>query len=59
MEINFDGEIVKFSAGDGIFIPSSEKHRHIASVHTGTVQLILVEEEQGSRGDDWFDARLD
>ncbi len=44
MEINFDGKIVQFSPGDGIFIPAGEKHKHIASVLTATVQLILVEE---------------
>lgn len=44
LEINFDGEIFTYRAGDGIFIPSGENHKHIAKVHDRTVQLILVEE---------------
>jgi len=44
MDINFDGKIVSYKEGDGIFIPSGEKNRHMASVSSGTVQLILFEE---------------
>jgi quercetin dioxygenase-like cupin family protein len=44
MEIDFDGNIVCFSAGDGIFIPEGKENRHKASVHTDVVRLILVED---------------
>ncbi len=44
MEINFNGKIVSYEAGDGIFIPSGENHKHMAKVHSGTVQLVLIEE---------------
>lgn len=44
MEINFNGKIVLYEAGDGIFIPSGEEHKHMAKVHRGTVQLVLIEE---------------
>lgn len=44
MEINFNGEIIQYAAGDGIFIPAGKNHKHIAKVHSGTVQLVLIEE---------------
>ena len=44
MEINFDGKIVTFAAGDGIFIPPGEQHRHMAKVPAGRVLLVLIEE---------------
>ncbi len=44
MEINFDGEIVHFSSGDGVFIPEGEEHKHMAKVLTDVVKLILVED---------------
>ena len=44
LEINFDGEIIAFQEGDGIFIPSGENHKHMTTVSSGTVQLILFEE---------------
>jgi hypothetical protein len=44
MEIDFNGEIVMFSAGDGLFIPAGEKHKHKAKVLTDRVKVILVED---------------
>ena len=44
MDVDFDGEVVHFSSGDGIFIPAGMENRHIAKVLTGVVRLILVEE---------------
>lgn len=44
MEIDFNGQIVSYEEGDGIFIPSGENHKHMAKVHSGTVQLVLIEE---------------
>jgi quercetin dioxygenase-like cupin family protein len=44
MEIDFDGKVVAFSSGDGIFIPAGEKHKHKAKVLTNMVKVILVED---------------
>jgi len=44
MEIDFDGQIVTFGPGDGLFIPAGEKHKHKAKVLTDKVKIILVED---------------
>jgi quercetin dioxygenase-like cupin family protein len=44
MEIDFSGQRVLFSQGDGIFIPPGEEHKHKATVLTDVVRVILVEE---------------
>ncbi len=44
MEVDFDGEVVRCSAGDGIFILPGEEHRHMATVLSDVVRLILVED---------------
>ena len=44
MEVDFNGKIVVFNTGDGIFIPTGEKHRHKAKVLTDTAKAILVED---------------
>jgi len=44
MEIDFDGNIIVFGPGDGIFIPAGEKHKHKGHVLTDTVKIILVED---------------
>jgi len=44
MEINFDGKIVAFGPGDGIFIPAGEKHKDKAKVLTDSVKVVLVED---------------
>ena len=44
MEVDFDGEVVRYSAGDGIFILPGEEHRHLAKVLSEVVRLILVED---------------
>jgi quercetin dioxygenase-like cupin family protein len=46
-EIDFDGHVVEYGPGDGIFIPSGERHKHKASVPTATVTVILVEDIAG------------
>ncbi len=43
MEIDFDGEVMVFGPGDGIFIPAGEEHRHKAKVLTDPVKVVLVE----------------
>ena len=44
MEIDFHGKIVRFRAGDGLFIPPGERHKHKARVLTDRVRVILVED---------------
>jgi mannose-6-phosphate isomerase-like protein (cupin superfamily) len=42
-EVDFDGEIIRFSAGDGVFIPEGEENRHKLTVLSEFVRMILVE----------------
>ena len=44
MEIDFDGKVIMFCPGDGLFIPAGEKHKHKATVLTDTLKIILVED---------------
>lgn len=44
LEINFDGKIVKYSQGAGIFIPAGDHTKHKARSITPSVQLFLVED---------------
>ena len=44
MEIDFDGKIVAFGPGDGLFIPAGEEHKHKARVLTDKVKVIAVED---------------
>jgi quercetin dioxygenase-like cupin family protein len=44
MEIDFDGNVITFGPGDGLFIPAGEEHRHKGRVLTDKVKAILVED---------------
>ena len=44
MELDFNGEVVHFGPGDGIFIPDGEDHKHMGKVLTETIRVILVED---------------
>ena len=44
IEVDFDGEIIVGSAGEGVFIPPGEKHKHKGRAVTDTVKLVLVED---------------
>jgi len=44
MEIDFNGELVSFVPGDGLFIPAGEESKHLAKVLTEVVRVILVED---------------
>ena len=46
MDVDFAGDVVRFSAGDGLFIPEGQENRHKATVITDTVRLILVEDAE-------------
>jgi quercetin dioxygenase-like cupin family protein len=43
-EIRFDAGVVTFCAGDGVFIPSGENHRHMARALTDVVRAVFVED---------------
>lgn len=43
-EIDFNGHIVHYAPGDGIFIPSGEEHKHKAHPLSDLVRVVLVEE---------------
>ena len=44
MEIDFDGKVIMFGPGDGLFIPVGEKHKHKAKVLMDILKIILVED---------------
>jgi len=44
MEIDFDGKVILFGPGDGIFISAGQDHKHKGRVLTDMVKVILVEE---------------
>ena len=44
MEIDFDGKVIEYAPGDGVFIPPGEEHKHKGTVLTDTVTAILVED---------------
>ncbi len=43
--IDFNGEIIDFRSGDGIFIPEGEESRHKGKVARGEKALIILFEE--------------
>lgn len=44
LEINFNGSLIIFKPGDGLFIPAGENNKHMARVLTEHVRLILMED---------------
>lgn len=44
LEFNFNGNLVKYSAGDGLMIPGGEESKHKATAITDRVSIILIEE---------------
>jgi quercetin dioxygenase-like cupin family protein len=50
MEIDFDGKIIVFGPGDGLFIPAGEEHKHKGRVLTDVVKIILVEDVEPAVG---------
>ncbi len=44
LEVNFNGNIVKFNKGDGLFIPVGEKDKHIGRALTKIVRMLFVED---------------
>jgi hypothetical protein len=46
LEIDFDGQVVRYGEGDGILIPAGASARHKAHPVTPIVRLFLVEDAQ-------------
>lgn len=44
MEISFENEAQIYNAGDGVFIPPGEAHRHMGKVLTDIVKAVFVED---------------
>ncbi len=44
LEVNFNGNMVVFNKGDGLFIPAGEKDKHIGKALTKVVKMIFLEE---------------
>ena len=45
MEIDFDGKVIVFGPGDGVFIPAGEEHKHKGRVLTDNVKVVLIEDD--------------
>ena len=43
-ELRFEGEVVIFNPGDGLFIPTGKEHKHMGKVLTDVVRVIFVED---------------
>ena len=43
LEVDFNGRVVVFKAGDALVIPSGEIHKHMAKTVTDLVRVFLVE----------------
>jgi quercetin dioxygenase-like cupin family protein len=43
-EIDFNGKVIKFGEGDGIFIPAGEAHKHKTRVLTDKLKVVIVED---------------
>lgn len=44
LEVNFNGNIVIFNKGDGLFILAGEKDKHMGRAITNVVRIIFVED---------------
>ncbi len=44
-EIAFEGEVVIFKPGDGIFIPAGKEHKHMGRALTHIVKIVFFVEE--------------
>ena len=45
LDVDFDGHVVRFSAGDGIWIPAGPQHKHKPKAVSKVVKLFLLEDE--------------
>ncbi|UCE59351.1 MAG: cupin domain-containing protein [Phycisphaerales bacterium] len=44
MEITVGGQVLTYEAGDGVFLPPGEEHKHKARILTDVVKVIFVED---------------
>ena len=44
LEIDFDGNVISFGPGDGLFIPAGEEHKHKGRVLSDVVRIIMAED---------------
>jgi hypothetical protein len=44
LEVNFDGNVVVFKAGDGLCIPAGEKDKHMGKALTKVLKMIFFED---------------
>ena len=44
VEIDLNGTVTRFRAGDGVFIPGGEESKHMLKVSSGTARLFLIED---------------
>ena len=44
IEVEFSGDVVRYSVGDGVFILKGEEHKHRARVVSEGARLILVDD---------------
>ena len=45
MELDFDGDVIIFGPGDGVFIPAGPEHKHKGRVLTDIVKVVSMESE--------------
>jgi len=45
-DLDFNGKVETLHAGDGVFIPAGEQHKHKLKVLTDVVKFILVENSE-------------
>jgi quercetin dioxygenase-like cupin family protein len=43
LEIDFNGNVISFGPGDGLFVPPSKEHKHKGRALSDVVRLIIVE----------------
>jgi quercetin dioxygenase-like cupin family protein len=43
-EIDFSGAVVQYAAGDGIFIPAGEEHKHMTRMLSNVAPVVLFED---------------
>ena len=43
--IDFDGTLVSYKPGDGVYIPAGEGHKHKAKALTNVARLVFIEEK--------------
>ena len=44
LDISFDGKVVSFNAGDGLFIPSGAASKHRSTRISAGTQLLMIED---------------